>query len=69
MKCELVLNREAVIADGYSDEEIDQVVAFCEAENKAGRFDNTATPVVTPSGAIRLVCATVAKGIESLTGA
>ncbi len=55
-----MVDRESLLEDGYKPEEIDMIDAYCEKQDRLGRFDTTATPILHPNGRLQLVCRTVA---------
>lgn len=62
-----MVNREVARRDGFSEEEIDRIDAYCIQRQEAGEFDNTAVPVIS-NGQVVLVCATVAEAIRLVRG-
>lgn len=61
-----MMNRERMRSEGFTDDEIDTIDAYCNQKEEAGDLDNTATPIIC-NGRPLLVCATVAEAIFLFT--
>lgn len=61
----MIVKRDVLRADGYTEPEIDAIDQYCERAMKGGYFDPTATTAWS-NGKVVLVCRTIAEALPAL---
>jgi hypothetical protein len=61
-----IIDRDRARADGFTEEEIDQMEAYCREKERLEWYDRRPELVELPAHGIAFVCRTVAEAIERL---